>query len=104
MITTAFDRSLAQRRAALTQANVIRVRRAALKREIRSAEVSLRDLLLDPPDYLRSAKVFDLLMAAPKYGRIKTDRTMKLCGISPSKTVGGMSPRQRTELCSLLLR
>ncbi len=27
-------------------------------------------LLLDPPEYLETAKVFDLMLAVPKYGRV----------------------------------
>ena len=40
----------------------------------------------------------DLLMAAPKCGRVKSARIMEQCRISPSKTVGGLSERQRHEL------
>ncbi len=49
-------------------------------------------------------KVFDLLLAVPKYGRVKVNKTLTQCRISPSKTVGWMSPRQRAELVSLLRR
>ncbi len=58
----------------------------------------MEDVLADPPEYLLTAKVADLLMAAPKCGRIKSARIMDLCRISPSKTVGGLSERQRQEL------
>lgn len=96
------DRSLIQRLDALQSANKIRTARANLKRDLRAGKVSIHDLLLEPPEYVRSAKVFDLLMATPKYGRVKTDKVMRICACSPSKTVGGLSPRQRTELVSTL--
>ena len=51
-----------------------------------------------------TAKVFDMLLAVPKYGRVKTNRILNQCRISPSKTIGGLSERQRTELVSLLRR
>jgi hypothetical protein len=37
-------------------------------------------------------------MAAPKCGRVKSSRIMEQCRVSPSKTVGGLSDRQRSEL------
>ena len=61
-------------------------------------------LLLDPPEYLLTAKVFDLLLAVPKYGRVKVNRILTHCRISPSKTIGGLSERQRNELVSFLRR
>ena len=61
-------------------------------------------MLLDPPEYLLTAKVFDLLLAVPKYGRVKANRILTHCRISPSKTIGGLSERQRNELVSYLRR
>jgi len=37
-------------------------------------------------------------MAAPKCGRVKSAKILEQCRISPSKTVGGLSERQRSEL------
>jgi hypothetical protein len=48
--------------------------------------------------------VIDILMAVPKFGRVKAARFLNQCRISQSKTVGGLSERQRTELVSLLRR
>ena len=45
-----------------------------------------------------------MLLAVPKYGRVKANRILNQCRISPSKTIGGLSERQRTELVSLLRR
>jgi len=61
-------------------------------------------LLLDPPEYVETAKVFDMLLAVPKYGRVKTNRILNMCRISPSKTIGGLSERQRAELVAQLRR
>ena len=96
------ERSLDQRKAALKRANEIRSRRAALKRDIKSNRVKVQALLLDPPDYLQTAKVMDLLLHIPKYGRVKVNRALNHCRISPSKTFGGLSQRQRNELVSYL--
>ena len=65
---------------------------------------SIHALLLDPPEYVETAKVFDMLLAVPKYGRVKVNKILVHCRISPSKTIGGLSERQRSELVSLLHR
>ncbi len=98
------ERSLVQRLEALQRANDIRSRRAQLKRDLKAGRTSIADLLLDPPDYVQTAKVFDLLLAVPKYGRVKVTKILSLCRISPSKTLGGLSERQRGELVALLQR
>jgi len=98
------ERSLRQRREALQRANEIRTRRAQLKRDLKAGRSSIHDLLLDPPAYLETAKVFDMLLAVPKYGRVKANRVLNVCRISPSKTIGGLSERQRTELVTLMRR
>ena len=98
------ERSLVQRMDALQRANQIRTRRAQLKRDLKAGRVSIQDLLKNPPEYLETAKVFDMLLAVPKYGRVKVNKILVTCRISPSKTIGGLSERQRNELVSLLRR
>jgi hypothetical protein len=98
------ERSLDQRMEALKRANSIRSQRARLKRDLKAGKVKIRTLLLDPPEYVQTAKVLDMLLAVPKYGRVKTNRILNQCRISPSKTIGGLSERQRGELVSQLRR
>ena len=100
--TSAPERSLTQRMEALQRANDIRTRRAQLKRDLKGGRASIHQLLTDPPEYLETAKVFDMLLAVPKYGRVKVNKILQTCRISPSKTIGGLSERQRTELVSML--
>jgi hypothetical protein len=95
-------RSLDQRMEALKRANDIRSKRAQLKRDLKGNKVKIQTLLMDPPEYVQTAKVIDMLMAVPKYGRVKTNRILNQCRISPSKTIGGLSERQRTELVAQL--
>ena len=97
-------RSLDQRMEALQRANDIRVRRAQLKRDLKDGRVQIESILLDPPEYVSTAKVFDMLMAVPKFGRVKAARFLNTCRISQSKTVGGLSDRQRHELIGLFHR
>jgi hypothetical protein len=98
------ERSLVQRMDALSKANEIRMRRAQLKRDLKSSRTSIHQLLLDPPEWIETAKVLDMLLAVPKYGRVKANKILTQCRISPSKTIGGLSERQRTELVQMLRR
>ncbi len=104
MTIAAPERSLAQRMEALNRANDIRTKRAQLKRDLKAGRVSIHDLLFDPPGFIATAKVFDMLLAVPKYGRVKANKVLVQCRISPSKTIGGLSVRQRTELVTQLRR
>lgn len=98
------ERSTAQRLEALNRANEIRSARAQLKRDLKGGRVSIHQLLQAPPEYVQTAKVFDMLLAVPKYGRVKVNKVLGQCRISPSKTIGGLSERQRDELVLLLRR
>ena len=93
-----------QRVRALTKANEIRSKRAQLKRDLKAGKVKVESLLRDPPEYVMSAKAFDMILAVPKYGRVKANKILSQCRISPSKTIGGLSARQRGELVSQLRR
>jgi len=98
------ERSHLQRMEALQRANEIRTQRAQLKRDLKAGRTTIDRLLVSPPEYLETAKVFDMLLATPKFGRVKANKILQQCRISPSKTVGGLSERQRTELVELLRR
>jgi hypothetical protein len=98
------ERSHEQRMRALQRANEIRSKRAKLKRDLKGGKTTIQQLLLDPPDYVLSAKAFDMIVAVPKYGRVKANKILSQCRISPSKTIGGLSERQRAELVEFLRR
>lgn len=105
------DRTLDQRRDALERANAIRTTRATLKRKLKpDRELRIpRRLLFDlghvsavvagaAPDSLDSMKVYDLLIALPGIGKTKANKVLKANAVSPSKTLGGLSDRQRVAL------
>lgn len=96
------DRSLAQRMAALERANVVRTYRSRVKRDLKAGRRRLVDVLLAEDPKLETMKVFELMTAAPKLGRVKVNRALVSCRISPSKTVGGLSTRQMRELVDYL--
>jgi len=91
-------RSREQRLRALAAANQVRSLRAALKADLHEGRVSLPSVLTSPPDFARSAKVSSLLEATPGCGPVKAAKIMDRCRIASSKTVAGLSERQRTEL------
>jgi hypothetical protein len=86
---------------ALKRANDVRVKRAKLKKDLKDGKVHIEQILGNPPEYVSTAKVIDILMAVPKFGRVKATKFLQTCKISPSKTVGGLSDRQRGELIGL---
>jgi len=67
---------------ALKRANDIRVRRAQLKKDLKTGAANIDDVLRNPPEYVSTAKVFDILMAVPKFGRVKAARFLNQCRIS----------------------
>jgi len=92
------ERRLDQRLSALQKANDIRAKRARLKKDLKAGRVNPKPLLEDPPEYIHTMKVEELLRATPKIGRVKAMKYMNRVRISASKSVGGMSERQRMEL------
>lgn len=98
------ERTLEQRMSALAGANKIRTKRARLKRDIKAGKILPQALLVNPPEWMRTMYLADLLMAVPKYGRIKVNRILLHYRISQSKTIGGLSERQRAEIVKHLRR
>lgn len=84
--------------AALKNANRIRVARAAMKVDLKAGRVTAVEILADPPGHAMSMKLQALLVAVPKFGVVKANRVMNRCRVSTSKTVGGLSERQRNEI------
>jgi hypothetical protein len=91
-----------ERQEALAHANRVRTQRAALKAELKRGGVSIAAPIADPPAYLASAEVMELLMALPRFGPVRATRLLERCRVSPRKTIGGLSERQRRELIRAL--
>ena len=60
------ERTHSQRMRALQRANEIRTQRAKLKRDLKAGKAKIETLLLDPPEYVMSAKAFDMILAVPE--------------------------------------
>ena len=79
-------------------------KRTQLKRDLKAGRCVIEELLIDAPAFVLTAKVADVLLALPKYGPVKVNKLLSRCRIAPSKTIGGLSDRQRNELAALLAR
>lgn len=100
------SRSLTQRMDALRRANDVRTARADLKRKVKAKRdpAPIVAQLVEPGDRFETMKVFDALLAMPKVGRVKANKILAAARVSPSKTIGGLSDRQRREVLALLGR
>lgn len=103
-------RSAQQRLDALDKANVLRARRSRLKRQLRGQPTArgLRAaaaVIADPPEWAATMRVCDLLMACHGVGTVKVERgILRPLQIGPSKTLAGLSVRERYRLCAELTR
>jgi hypothetical protein len=97
-------RSREQRLHALEQANEVRRARARLKKELAAGKIELVQILADPPACVRTARVRDVLLAVPRIGSVRAGRILAQSRIAHSKTLGGLTDRQRGELISLFRR
>jgi hypothetical protein len=102
MLRRAPERTPQERRSALEEANRVRFARAATKRDLKSGRLGIYDLLMDPSEELRGAKVEEMLLSVRGMGRIKVNRVMREAGISRSKTLVGLTHGQRDRLIKVL--
>jgi hypothetical protein len=89
------------------EANRIRLRRAALKREIRAGEKGLAEVLRpgrDIPEALATMPVSDLVASQKQWGHKRARKLLARVGIPELRPVGALTPRQRRVLYDGLLR
>lgn len=86
------------RQQALDHANEIRLKRAALKRDLRDGKLPFTPLLLDPPDWLERAPIAEILRAVRYMGRKKVAQALHANGMSAARTFGGTPLAQRERL------
>jgi hypothetical protein len=97
-------RSPEQRLRALETANQVRRARAQLRRELAAGSLELARVIAEPPPCTQTARVRELLLVVPGIGPARASRALTHCRIAGTKTVSGLSGRQRTELIELLYR
>ncbi len=96
------ERTFQERRSALEEANRIRFARADAKRDLKDGSLSIRELLMDPAEELKGAKVEEMLLAVRGMGRVKVTRILREAGVSQSKTLVGLTHGQRDRLLGAL--
>lgn len=85
-----------QHECALARANEVRLARAALKREVKQNPRRVLEVLEEPPDYLHTLQLMDLLMMLPRWGRSRARRTIgHIAWASENVQVGRLTPRVR---------
>lgn len=104
-VTVTPERSLEQRLGALARANGVRTYRAVLKREIKSDGARALDAFMDGREdpRLMSMKIADLLISMPRMGPVKAGALLRRLAISPSKTLAGMTTRQRAAVYAAMV-
>jgi hypothetical protein len=102
MLRRAPERTSQERLSALEEANRVRFARADAKRELKSGELDIYDLLMDPSEELKGAKVEEMLLAMRGMGRVKVVRVMREAGVSRAKTLVGLTHGQRDRLIKAL--
>lgn len=80
----------------------MRFARANAKRDLKSGELRIYDLLMDPSEELKGAKVEDMLLAVRGMGRVKVTRVLRQSGVSRAKTLVGLTHGQRDRLIRAL--
>jgi hypothetical protein len=80
----------------------VRAQRAELRRALRYRHTTATAILQETPEFAANMRLERLLLAVPGLGPSSVKWGLRQCRISPSKTVGGLSVRQRDELVKYL--
>ena len=86
----------------MEEANRVRFARADAKRDLKSGTLDIYDLLMDPSEELKGAKVEEMLLAVRGMGRVKVTRILRESGVSRAKTLVGLTHGQRDRLLKAL--
>ncbi len=87
---------------ALARANEVRLARAELKRRVLEHEVTVAEIVLDPPEAAENMTVADLLMSQKRWGHTRCRKFLGSIPMSEAKTVGAMTERQRRAVAEAL--
>jgi Cdc6-like AAA superfamily ATPase len=83
-----------------------RRRRAEVKRQVKTGELSLEELfdLAEREECVAQMRAYDLISALPAIGEVKAERIMKSASIAQTRRIRGLGPKQRAELFRALVR
>lgn len=86
---------LKQRLDALMRATKVRRDRAQLKKDLTVGRARIADVLQDPPECVRTAKVNELLLALPKFGRVRVSKALAAAHVTATARMEDLSDAQR---------
>jgi hypothetical protein len=83
-----------------------RRRRAEVKRQVKSGELTLSNLfaLAEVEDCIAQMRAFDLISALPAVGEVKAAKIMAAGNISKTRRIRGLGPKQREQVFRALVR
>jgi hypothetical protein len=87
---------------ALERANMVRLARARLKRQIAAGEASAAEVILTCPWQAESMSLSELLMSQRRWGRTRCRRLLLTLGLPENKQLGTLTERQRVALAAVL--
>jgi hypothetical protein len=87
---------------ALARANEVRLARAELKRRVLEQELTVAEIVLDPPAAAENMTVADLLMSQKRWGHQRCRKFLAMIPMSEARTVGTMTLRQRHAVAAAL--
>lgn len=96
--------SEAQRQEALRKAAEARQKRAELRRQLKSGEANINDILNRDDSIVARMKVSSLLESLPGVGKARAQKIMQQAGISPTRRVQGLGSKQKEALKSAVAK
>lgn len=87
---------------ALEHANRVRAARADLKRRVAAGEVHAAEVVLAHPWMVESMPLAELLICQRSWGHTRCRTFLKSVGLGESKTLGGLTERQRIAVAVVL--
>lgn len=94
--------ALPQHMQALAHANDVRLKRAALRRDIAANLADVPGVLADTPDYAQTMAILDLLMAQRRWGRQRSRRLLAVAGVGEMRYLRDLTERQRRVISDLV--
>ena len=95
--------SAEERKAALEKAKAARIKRAEVRDQLKSGELSVKDVLAQKDDpVVGRMKVSTLIETLPGYGKAKSEKIMSELQIAESRRLRGLGAHQEAALLERL--
>ena len=95
--------SAEERKAALEKAKAARIKRAEVRDQLKSGELSVKDVLAQKDDpVVGRMRVSTLIETLPGYGKAKSEKIMSELQIAESRRLRGLGARQEAALLERL--